>query len=389
MQREVSSTPAESLTHLRTDQVGSLLRPEKLKEAVLGHSQGKIKDEQLREVHNEAIRRVIAEQEMHNLSVLTDGEFRRLSFRDSFAASVVGLEPEGVPANLVRHSEGATPLQRWDYGPPGSRNVLRGFGRILSDRLRLESNLPLEEYTFAQGLTTNPVKVTLLCPGRISENFSHTNSRGIYANVDEFLSDVVAIERQIVGELVEASCRYIQIDAPSYTAFVDQPSMEKTRERGEDPQANLEQSIKADNAIIAGFPNATFGIHLCRGNERSMWHREGSYDAIAEQLFNSLDHQRLLLEYDSDRAGSFEPLRFLPKNKVVVLGLVSSKVPQLEPADDLKRRIEEASRHIPVEQLALSPQCGFASGVTGNLLSEDDQWRKFDVIQEVAAQVWG
>jgi 5-methyltetrahydropteroyltriglutamate--homocysteine methyltransferase len=161
------------------------------------------------------------------------------------------------------------------------------------------------------------------------------------------------------------------------------------RKRGEDPMKNLAESIKADNELLRLFENVTFGIHLCRGNQRSMWHREGSYDAIAEKLFSELRHDRLLLEYDSPRAGSFEPLRFVPKGKMVVLGLVSTKVPEIEKVEDLKRRIDQATQHIPLEQLAISPQCGFASDVVGNLISEDDQKRKLEVVVETARQVWG
>jgi 5-methyltetrahydropteroyltriglutamate--homocysteine methyltransferase len=159
--------------------------------------------------------------------------------------------------------------------------------------------------------------------------------------------------------------------------------------RGEDPMKNLMRSIKADNELLRLFDDVTFGIHLCRGNQRSMWHREGSYDAIAEMLFTELRHDRLLLEYDSPRAGTFEPLRFVPKGKTVVLGLVSTKVPELETVDDLKQRIDRASRYIPLEQLALSPQCGFASDVVGNLISEEDQKRKLEIVVETARQVWG
>ena len=161
------------------------------------------------------------------------------------------------------------------------------------------------------------------------------------------------------------------------------------RARGEDPVANFKRSLKADNDLISGFGDVTFAIHLCRGNQRSMWHREGAYDAIAEMLFNELNHDRFLLEYDSPRAGSFAPLRFVPKGKTVVLGLVSTKVAQLETIDDLKRRIDEAGRYVALEQLALSPQCGFASEFVGNLLSEDDQKRKLELVVETARQVWG
>jgi 5-methyltetrahydropteroyltriglutamate--homocysteine methyltransferase len=161
------------------------------------------------------------------------------------------------------------------------------------------------------------------------------------------------------------------------------------RARGEDPMANFVRSLKAEAAVVAGFRGVTFGIRLCRGNQRSMWHREGSYDAIAERLFSELPHDRFLLEYDSPRAGSFEPLRFVPKGKLMVLGLISTKVPNLEKVDDLRRRIDEAAKHLSLDQLAISPQCGFASDVVGNLLSQDDQKRKRELVVDAARQVWG
>ncbi len=203
------------------------------------------------------------------------------------------------------------------------------------------------------------------------------------------MADVVRIEREMIQGLVGAGCRYVQIDAPGYTAYVDPPSLEAMRQRGEDPEENFSRSLKADNELLRGFENVTFGIHLCRGNQRSMWHREGTYDDIAERLLTELAHDRFLFEYDTPRAGSFEPLRFLPKGKVVVLGLVSTKVPQLEKIDDLKRRIDEAGKYVALEQLAISPQCGFSSDVVGNLISEDDQKRKLEVVIEAARQVWG
>jgi len=206
--------------------------------------------------------------------------------------------------------------------------------------------------------------------------------------MDDFVQDVVAIQRRMVRQLVDAGCRYVHIDAPGYTAYVDEPSLAAMRARGEDPWQNFARSLKADAALIEGFPGVTFGIHLCRGNQRSMWHREGSYEAIAERLFNELPHQRFLLEYDSPRAGSFAPLRFMPRDKIVVLGLLSTKLPRLEPVDELKRRIDEAAKFVPLANLALSPQCGFGSDVVGNLVSEDDQKRKLERVVETARQVW-
>jgi 5-methyltetrahydropteroyltriglutamate--homocysteine methyltransferase len=202
----------------------------------------------------------------------------------------------------------------------------------------------------------------------------------------------------MVAELVDDGCPYVQIDAPGYTAYVDGPSLEMMRARGEDTDANLQRSIGADNAVIAGFGDVTFGIHLCRGNERMLdpatgkvvpqWHREGPYDEIAERLFTGLHHKRFLLEYDSERAGGFEPLRFVPKNKIVVLGLVTTKSLEVEPEDLLMRRIDEAAKFIPVEQLAISPQCGFASGA-GLTIPSEVQWAKLAVVLRVAERVWG
>jgi 5-methyltetrahydropteroyltriglutamate--homocysteine methyltransferase len=206
--------------------------------------------------------------------------------------------------------------------------------------------------------------------------------------MDDFVADVVGIERAIVKGLADAGCRYVQIDAPGFTAYVDEPSMQQMRDRGEDPMANFARSLKAESDVVSGFPGVTFGIHLCRGNQRSMWHREGTYDAIAERLFNELPHQRFLLEYDTPRAGSFAPLRFVPKGKTIVLGLITTKQPQLEQVDELRKRIDEASKYIAVEQLAISPQCGFASDVVGNLISADDQKRKLETMVETARLVW-
>jgi 5-methyltetrahydropteroyltriglutamate--homocysteine methyltransferase len=377
------------LDALRSDQVGSLLRPTTLREAYHAHDDGKLDDAGLREAQDAAIREAVAEQEARGLGVVTDGEFRRLNFQDSFGAAVSGYDAERATASfLEQRVAGGTGGQRWDPGYTGKGPAVVHRRPVVA-RLALAHNLPLEEYRFLRGVATRPAKVTLIGPDRILQRFDYEGSRGVYADVDAFAADVVAVQRQMVGELVEAGCRYVQIDEPGYTAYVDGPSLEAMRGRGEDPLENLQRSIAADNQVIASFPGVTFGVHLCRGNQRSMWHREGSYDDIAELVFNGLAHQRLLLEYDSERAGGFEPLRHVPKDKVVVLGLVSTKTSQLEDADTLKRRIDEASRHLPLEQLAISPQCGFASDLVGNEITPDAQWRKLELVAQVAADVWG
>ena len=378
-----------AVAKIRVDQVGSLLRPKKLKDVYARHGRGAVSDGNLREAQDEAIHALMVQQEAHHLPVLTDGEYRRLNFQDSFVESVSGFVSEKQTLQFQENRTlGGQALQRWQPDSAITDPKLQ-YWRPITRRLRLNENQPLKEWRFAAKLTMKPVKVTLISPDRICENFERQNSSGVYVDLDEYLADVVSICRRLVTQLADAGCPYIQIDAPSYTSYVDAQSLEKMRAAGMDPVAKMERSIMADNAIIGGVNGVTFGIHLCRGNVRSMWHREGSYDAIAERLFNALKHQRFLLEYDTERAGGFEPLRFVPKDKIVVLGLVSTKVPALESPDELKRKIDEASRYLPLEQLALSPQCGFSSSIVGNLLSEDDQWRKFDLIRQVAADVWG
>jgi 5-methyltetrahydropteroyltriglutamate--homocysteine methyltransferase len=378
-----------TLVQCRTDVVGSLLRPAPLKQAYTDRDAGKIAPEELRRIEDGAIRAAVRLQEEIGLDVITDGEYRRLNFQDSFAASVTGFAARPMDFSFMESlSREGKPLQRWDpYHVADGAAILQR--RPVSQKLRLARNLPLEEYRFVSGLSQRPAKVTLIGPDRIVQRFDYQNSKSVYWSIDDFVADVVRIEREMIRGLVDAGCRYVQIDAPSYTAYVDAPSVNEMKERGEDPMKNLTRSIQADNEILRLFDGVTFGIHLCRGNQRSMWHREGSYDAIAEALFGGLRHDRFLLEYDSPRAGSFEPLRFVPKGKIAVLGLVSTKVAEIERVDDLKRRIDEASRYLSLDQLAISPQCGFASDAVGNLISEDDQKRKLEVVVETARQVWG
>jgi 5-methyltetrahydropteroyltriglutamate--homocysteine methyltransferase len=377
------------LAKIRTDVVGSLLRPAGLKEARVRFDDGAITADALRAIEDEAVREAVRLQEGVGLDAVTDGEMRRLNFQDSFGASVDGYDATRSTLKVYeRRVEGAAPGQRWDV-PLQHVGTAVSHRRPAKARLKLAHNIPLDEYRFVSEMAKMPAKVSLIGPDRISQRFEYETSKSVYRDMDDFLADVIAIERQIVSSLVEAGCRYVHIDAPGFTAYIDPPSLEQMRKRGEDPMLNLSRSLKAEAAVIANFPGVTFGIHLCRGNQRSMWHREGTYDAIAERLFNDLPHDRFLLEYDTPRAGGFEPLRFVPKGRVVVLGLVSTKGPELETVDALKRRIDEASKFLPLDQLAISPQCGFASDVVGNLLTPDDQRRKLERVVEVARQVWG
>lgn len=375
------------LDRIRADVVGSLLRPADWKAARLRFEQKQIAETEFARIELECVKRHIALQEAAGLDVVTDGEVGRLNFQDSFGLAVRGYETaaESVKTHEGR-AAGGTPLARWDIpdlAGPGTPVVHR---RPVKERLSLHANVPLAEYRRAAPLAKKPVKVSLIGPDRIAQRYEHTGA--VYPTVDDFVADVVAIQRRMIQEVVDAGCRYVHIDEPGYTAYVDEPSLAAMRKRGEDPMANFSRSLRANAAIAHGFDGVTFGIHLCRGNQRSMWHREGAYDAIAERLFNELPHQRFLLEYDSPRAGSFAPLRYVPKGKVVVLGLVSTKLPQLEDEDELLRRIDEAAKHIPLEQLAISPQCGFGSDVSGNLIGEHDQKRKLELVARVARKVW-
>jgi 5-methyltetrahydropteroyltriglutamate--homocysteine methyltransferase len=381
----------KDLAEIRNDVVGSLLRPVELKQARQGYDEGKLSREELRQLEDREIRNAVRLQEELGLAVVTDGEYRRLNFQDSFGESVSGYDAGKASLKFYEQRvEGSNPLQRWEIPIRGEeKGTAVSQRRPVVERLRLVRNTPLEEYRFVSRAAEKPAKVTLIGPDRISQRFDWQNSRTVYPSMDDFVADVVKIQREMIRGLVEAGCRYVQIDAPGYTAYVDPPSLQAMRDRDEDPEENFSRSLKADNQVLEGFDNVTFGIHLCRGNQRSMWHREGTYDDIAERLLNELKYDRFLFEYDTPRAGGFEPLRFLPKGKVVVLGLVSTKVPQLEKIDDLKRRIDAAGQYAPLEQLAISPQCGFSSDVVGNLISEDDQKRKLEIVVETARQMWG
>ncbi len=390
---EATTRSKFGLAKIRTDVIGSLLRPPAVKQARIAFDDDRMTAAALQAIEDEAVRAAVRLQEDAGLDVVTDGEMRRLNFQDSFGASVEGYDASRSTLKVYEQRvEGAAPLQRWDVREMHDAGTAVSHRRPAKARLKLARNIPLEEYRFVSKVAKKPAKVSLIGPDRIAQRFAYESSTAVYRDMDAFLADVVAIERQMVASLAAAGCRYVQIDAPGFTAYVDPPSLEQMRARGEDPMQNFTRSLKAEAAAaaaVANFPGVIFGIHLCRGNQRSMWHREGAYDAIAERLFNELPHERFLLEYDSPRAGSFEPLRFVPKGRVVVLGLVSTKVPELETVDALKRRIEEASRFIPLDQLAISPQCGFASDVVGNLLSPDDQKRKLERVVETARAVWG
>ncbi|MGH7309759.1 MAG: cobalamin-independent methionine synthase II family protein [Candidatus Rokuibacteriota bacterium] len=357
----------------RADQVGSFLRPPELLQA---RNDASTTPEQLRELEDRAILAALARQRNLGLEVFTDGELRRNNFMSDFTDAVAGFD----------HGEAVA--RAWQ-GPAGAVRSVTG---IVKARLRQHRRLTAHELGFMKQHSPGTIKVTLPSATQFPAiAYKPGVSDAVYATRSEFLWDVVAILRAEVRALVEEGVRYVQIDAPRYSYYVDPKWREYIRtEMGLDPDAALDEAIRADNACLEDVrrPGLTLAIHLCRGNNRSHWYAEGGYDPIAEKLFGTLQVDRFLLEYDDERSGSFEPLRFVPRGTAVVLGLVSSKRPQLESVADLRRRVEQASRYVPLDDLALSPQCGFASMMEGNLLSEEDQWAKLGLVARTARDVW-
>ena len=366
------------MTTFRADQVGSLLRPQALLDARAAHADGELDGDGLRAAEDAAIRRAIAMQEAAGIDVVTDGDFRRETFMSDFPDAVEGFVPEHVEAT-------------WQ-GRGGATTEARATRILVGGRLRQHRRLTGDQAAFMREHATRPFKVTLPSPALfIGGGYRAGVTDAFYADRSELLADLTEIVRREVDALAAEAVPYIQLDNPRYTRLVDEHARAELLAEGIDPERELDEMIASDNRCVATCDRAgrTLAIHLCRGNSRSRWMHEGGYERIAEKLFHSLDFDTLLLEYDDERSGGFEPLRFVPPDKVVVLGLVSSKGAELEDRDALERRIEEAARHMPLERLALSPQCGFASVAAGNLLTEDDQRRKLELIAETAARVWG
>ena len=382
----------KALASVRAEHVGSLPRPGWLREEQVRHDEGEASDEELEGAHRRAVEAVVLRQQALGLGVVTDGELARRGFQESFGGAVTGFDatPQRYgpgPQEASREPErSGVPTRRAPSGMSGPGPAIL-HRRPVVERLALARNVILEEHRRAVPFATAPVKVTLIGPDRISQRFAHEASRSVYRDLDDFVSDVVAIERQMVAEVAAAGCRYVQLDEPGYTAYVDGPSLEAMRGRGEDPEENLARSIAADNALFDGFPEVTFSVHICRGGgggRGGAWfHREGHYDAIAERLFDGLRADRFLLEYDSEAAGSFESLKYVPKGRVAVLGLVSNHG-EVETPEYLKRRLDEATRFLSIDQLAICPRCGFAGS-----RDQEGVWAKLSVLEETADEVWG
>jgi 5-methyltetrahydropteroyltriglutamate--homocysteine methyltransferase len=365
---------------LRADHVGSFLRPAELLRARSSH----VAPSELEAVENRNVLRVLERQKEIGLDVFTDGELRRTNFMSDFTDAVEGFD------------FGDAVVRRWkddDEKAQHSAAPVSSINGIVISTLKQRQPLTGREVPFLREHAPGPIKMTLPSATQfpaISYKYGITDA--VYHDPYALLSAITAIMAEDIRTLATSCISYLQIDAPRYSYYLD-PKWTAWMEKSlrVDPAQMLTASLDADNACFAAarHPGVTLAIHLCRGNNRSHWYAEGGYDAIAERLFHELAVDRFLLEYDDERSGTFEPLRFVPKGKIVVLGLVSSKRPSLERKEDLIKRVHEAARFLPLEQLAISPQCGFASTMEGNLLTEEEQWAKLQLVVDVAREVWG
>ncbi len=357
----------------RADHVGSLLRPQSVIDGVGRRFRNEIDHSELVRLQDEAILDALDHQRAAGVDVFTDGEFRRFGFMTGFTEAMEGF------------GAGDAALLDW-RGGTGAEPPLPI--RVVAGRVRAKRRVAQAEASFMQEHSPGPFKITLPSPALFALETWRDN--GGYASPNEYIAEASAILAHEAHDLASEGVPYIQVDAPGYTHFVDPVLSEQLRAAGA-AAATLDSAIDGDNTILdaAKDGGAVVAVHLCRGNSMGRWLAEGGYEPIAERLFTALRCHRLLLEYDSTRSGGFEPLRFVPDDKIVVLGLISTKHGALESRGDLLRRIEEASRYVPVERLALSPQCGFASGWQGNPVSADDQWRKLELVASVADEVWG
>ncbi len=357
----------------RSDVVGSLLRPAYLKDARLRREAGELSDASFKQIEDRAVAEAVELQERAGIEVVTDGELRRYAFYGHLIDAVEGFDKYGGWAIPFRDEKGEElVLQR----------------PVVISRLRRKRHLCAEEFTWLRARTIRPAKTTLISAQQAAAYYDADKSRGAYGTVDAYLGDLVDILRGEIEELIRLGCTYIQIDSPQYTALLDPDLREGYRKRGNDPDRLLDLSIEMDNAIIGHHPGITFGLHLCRGNNQSKFYAQGDYGPITK-VFQKTKFDRFLLEFDDARSGGFEPLSQVPGDRIVVIGLVSTKSPKLEYKDELKRRIKAASQFISPDRLALSPQCGFASTMEGNLLTPADQEAKLRLVAETAREVWG
>lgn len=369
------------LSDVHADVVGSLLRTPELLRAQQDREAGRLTQAAFKLVEDRAVDEAIALQEKAGMPVVTDGEQRRLSFQSQLPAAVEGFGEWDIDAFLWGDWKGDEEVGDW------SRDRPRQLG--VTGKLRRKRHLSVEEFVYLRGHTARIPKITLPSPSLWVNFWSPEHSAGAYPTLDSFLADVVDILREEVEELVRLGATYIQIDAPHYPLLLDRRTREFYESQGWTVEHYLQQGIEMDNAVIGDFPNVTFSFHLCRGNQGSRWLAEGGYDLISKPIFRGIKADRLMLEYDDERSGTFEPLQDVPDDKTVVLGLVTTKSPRRETVEGLSERIAEAANYFPREQLALSPQCGFATSVVGNALTVEDEAYKLRTIVQTAEAVWG
>ena len=367
---------ARSKPPFRADNVGSFLRPPELLDARERRRKGEISREALRAVEDTAIRDIVRFQEDLGLTGITDGEFRRTYFHVDFLEQLAGVETKGGISLHFHSAKGDV-----DFAPP----VMHVTGPV-----RHVKPIQVDDFRFLQSVTRRTPKVTIPSPTMLHfRGGREAISREAYPDLEKFFADVAAAYRAEIRALAEAGCRYLQLDDTNLAYLCDEKMREGARQRGDDPNELPRRYARLINAAIAGHsPEMTICVHLCRGNFKSAWVAEGGYEPVAEVLFNDLKVDGYFLEYDDARSGDFAPLRFVPRGKIVVLGLVTTKLDQLESRDMLKRKIDEAAKLMPLDQLCLSPQCGFSSTVHGNVIAREAQAAKLRLVVETAREVW-
>jgi 5-methyltetrahydropteroyltriglutamate--homocysteine methyltransferase len=371
----------KTLENARADTVGSLLRPLWLKAARERYAAGSICAAEFKRIEDAAVDEVVRLQEEAGLEVITDGEMRRISFQSQLAEAVEGLGQPSIEAYLWGHWRGTAEI--------GDKLIARPESLAVTGKLRRRRHLSVEEFVYLRARTSRTPKVTLPSPSLFA-NFWSEGSTEAYPTLDDFLWDVAEILREEVDELVRLGATYVQLDAPQYPLLLEEKTRRFYEERGWDLDLWLSKGIELDNHVIGAHPDVTFGFHLCRGNQGSRWLSSGSYEAIARQIFGDINADRLLLEYDDERSGNFEPLRHVPEEKTIVLGLVTTKTGRKrETVEELEARVREASRYVPIERLAVSPQCGFSTSVVGNDISPEDEEYKLRTLVETAERIWG
>ena len=368
------------MTAYRADHIGSLLRPQSLLDARAAHAAGRLTLEALRAEEDKAILHALDLQRSAGMKILSDGEFRRMSWVSGLSEALDGVSRGGFRQ---------MPKDAWKgAGAEDANAEVPIVALTIVDRLKLKARFTGVETGFLKAHAGGPYKITMPSPTIQLNMFANGPDGTVYADETALLADLVDIYKQEVAAQIDDGAAYIQLDSLRYAQAISGFS---PLGKPVDPDVVVAQTIGADNAVlaVAKARGATTAVHICRGNHRSAWAMSGAYDAVAERLLNEVETDRFLLEYDDGRSGGFEPLRFTPKGKTVVLGLVTTKFGVLEDQDGLVRRVEAAAKYVPLEQLALSPQCGFASTYLGNLLTEDDEKRKLELVAKTAERIWG